>query len=130
MFIDIPLQKHGKNHLKNSEKYQKLTIMAYEKRGNGTYYYQKERDGKRVVSRYIGRGELASIIAQMDEIEAGNKEYKRFEEQKRREKAEKFEREIAEIENAFNQLVTAHLLINGYHQTGSREWRKKRNGRK
>ncbi len=104
--------------------------MAYEKRGNSTYYYKKEREGKRVVSKYYGKGELASLIAQMDEIEAGSKDYKRFEEQQCREKAEKFEKEIAEIENAFNELITAHLLINGYHQTGSREWRKKRNGRK
>jgi len=104
--------------------------MAYEKRGNSIYFYKKEREGNRVVSKYYGKGELASLIAQMDEIEADSKEYKRFEEQQRREKAEKFEREIAEIENAFNELITAHLLVNGYHQTGSREWRKKRNGRK
>ena len=104
--------------------------MAYEKRGNSIYFYKKEREGKRVVSKYYGKGELASLIAQMDEIEAGSKDYKRFEEQQRREKAEIFEKEIAEIENAFNELITAHLLINGYHQTGSREWRKKRNGRK
>ncbi len=104
--------------------------MAYEKRGNSIYFYKKEREGKRVVSKYYGKGELASLIVQMDEIEADSKEYKRFEEQQRREKAEKFEREIAEIENAFNELITAHLLVNGYHQTGSREWRKKRNGRR
>ncbi len=95
--------------------------MADEKRGNSTYCYKKEREGKRVVSKYYGKGELALLIAQMDEIEAGSKDYKRFEEQQRREKAEKFEKEIAEIENAFNELITAHLLINGYHQTGSRE---------
>ncbi len=104
--------------------------MAYEKRGNGIYYYKKEREGNRVVSKYIGKGEVASLIAQMDELEADSKYHKRYEEQNRREKAERFEKEIAEIENAFNQLVTAHLLINGYRQTDSREWRKKRNGRK
>ncbi len=104
--------------------------MAFEKRGNGIYYYKKEREGNRVVSKYIGTGEVASLIAQMDELEADSKYHKRFEEQQRREKAERFEREIIEIENAFNELITAHLLINGYHQTGSREWRKKRNGRK
>ncbi len=104
--------------------------MAFEKRGNGIYYYKKEREGNRVVSKYIGTGEVASLIAQMDELEADSKYHKRFEEQQRREKAERFEREIIEIENAFNQLVIAHLLINGYRQTDSREWRKTRNGRK
>lgn len=104
--------------------------MAFEKRGNGIYYYKKEREGNRVVSKYVGTGEVASLIAQMDELEADSKYHKRYEEQNRREKAERFEREITEVENAFNELITAHLLINGYHQTGSREWRKKRNGRK
>lgn len=104
--------------------------MAFEKRGNGIYYYKKEREGNRVVSKYVGTGEVASLIAQMDELEADSKYHKRYEEQNHREKAERFEREITEIENAFNELITAHLLINGYHQTGSREWRKKRNGRK
>ncbi len=104
--------------------------MAYEKRGNSSYFYKKEREGKRVVSKYYGKGGLSSVIAQLNELDAARKEYERFEEQQRREKAEKFEKEITEIENAFNELITAHLLINGYHQTGSREWRKKRNGRK
>jgi vacuolar-type H+-ATPase subunit I/STV1 len=104
--------------------------MALEKRNGNYYYYKKEREGKRVVSKYYGKGGLSSVIAQLNELDAARKEYERFEEQQRREKAEKFEREIAEIENAFNELITAHLLINGYHQTSSREWRKIRNGRK
>ncbi len=104
--------------------------MALERRGNGVYYYKKEREGNRVVSKYYGKGELASLISQMDEIEADANEYKRYEEQNRREKAERFEKELVEIEAAFKDLITAYLLINGYHQTDSREWRKKRNGRK
>ncbi len=82
--------------------------MAFEKRGNGIYYYKKEREGNRVVSKYIGKGEVASLIAQMDELEADSKEHTGFMQQQRREKAEKFEKEIAEIENAFNLLVTAN----------------------
>lgn len=103
--------------------------MALEKRGNNIYYYKKEREGKRVVSKYYGKGELASLIAQMDEIEANSRDHKRYVEQNRREKAEQFEKELARIEAVFKDLITAHLLINGYHQTDSREWRKKRNGR-
>lgn len=43
--------------------------MALEKRNGNFYYYKKEREGKCVVSKYYGKGELASLIAQMDEIE-------------------------------------------------------------
>lgn len=104
--------------------------MAHERRGNGIYYYKKEREGSRVVSKYYGKGELANLISQLDEIEANQKNYERFQEQTRRAKAEKFEKEMVEIEAAFKDLIAAHLIINGYHQTDSREWRKKRNGRK
>ena len=47
--------------------------MALEKRNGNYYYYKKERDGKRVVSKYYGKGELAFLIAQMDEIERQEK---------------------------------------------------------
>lgn len=104
--------------------------MAYEKRGNGSYYYKKEREGNRVVSTYYGKGEVADLISQLDEIEADEKNYERFQEQKRRAKAERFEKELIEIEAAFKDLVAAHLIINGYHQSDSREWRKKRNDKK
>ena len=76
------------------------------------------------------RAKQRPLIAQFDAIKADEKDYERYEEQKRREKAQQFEKELVEIEAAFNILVTAHLLINGYHRTDSREWRKKRNGRK
>ena len=104
--------------------------MAYEKRGNGIYYYKKKRDGKRVISTYYGKGEVAFLIVELDEIEADSKDYRQFQEQCRRENAEKFEKELVEIEAAFKDLIAAHFIINGYHQTGSREWRKKGNGRK
>lgn len=104
--------------------------MAIEERNGNYYYYKKERDGKQVVSKYYGKGEVASLIAQMDEIERQKKERNQREEKRRREKAELFEKDLIEIETAFNKLVAAHLLINGYRQTDSREWRKKRNGKK
>ena len=107
----------------------KAKVMALERRGNGIYYYKKEREGDRVVSRYVGKGETAYLFAQLDEFDAEKKDSDRYEEQQRREKAERFENELGEIENALSELVTAHLLTNGYHQTDSREWRRKRNGK-
>ena len=38
--------------------------MGWEQRGNNSYYYKKERDGSRVKSVYVGRGEIAHMIAQ------------------------------------------------------------------
>ncbi len=36
--------------------------MALEERNGNYYYYKKERDGNRVVSKYYGKGELANLI--------------------------------------------------------------------
>ena len=40
--------------------------MGLEQRGNATYYYRKKRRGVRVVSEYVGRGELAQFAALID----------------------------------------------------------------
>lgn len=39
--------------------------MGWEQRGNNSYYYKKERDGSRVMSVYVGRGEIAHMVAQI-----------------------------------------------------------------
>ncbi len=104
--------------------------MALERRGNGYYYYKKEREGNRVVSRYVGGGSTANLFSTMSELDAAEREQKRYEKWLMREKAEMFEAELGEIEETFENLVTAFLLVNGYHQTASREWRKKKNGKR
>lgn len=103
--------------------------MGMERRGNGYYYYKKVREGRRVFSQYVGNGAgIAEIFSMMIEMDAEQKELERFTKQREREKAERFEAELSEIENAFSNLITACFLVNGYSQTSSREWRKKRNG--
>jgi hypothetical protein len=39
--------------------------MGWEQRGNNSYYYRKERDGWRVKSTYVGRGEIAHMVPQI-----------------------------------------------------------------
>ena len=39
--------------------------MGWEQRGHNQYYYKKERDGSRVKSIYVGRGEIAHMVAQL-----------------------------------------------------------------
>ena len=38
--------------------------MGWERRGNKVYYYEKKRQGKRVVSVYLGRDDLAELLAE------------------------------------------------------------------
>ena len=39
--------------------------MGWEQRGNKRYFYRKERDGSQVKSVYVGRGEIAHMVAQL-----------------------------------------------------------------
>jgi hypothetical protein len=44
--------------------------MGWEQRGNNSYYYKKEREGSRVKSVYVGRGEVAHMISQFESSSA------------------------------------------------------------
>src|SRR5687767_1996015 len=41
------------------------STMGWEQRGNKCYYYKKQREGSRVKSIYVGRGEIAHMISQI-----------------------------------------------------------------
>ena len=100
--------------------------MALEERNGNYYYYKKEREGNRVISKYYGKGELASIIAQMDEIERDGKAEKAEEQRKSREKDEKIDRELLLLESEIKKLTENVLLNLDFYKTKSREWRMKR----
>ncbi len=97
--------------------------MALEERNGNYYYYRKEREGNRVVSKYYGKGELASLVAQMDEIERQEKaELQR----KSREKQEKIDCDLSNLEQKIKELTENVLLNLGFYKTRSREWRLKK----
>jgi hypothetical protein len=97
--------------------------MAYENRKGHSYFYQKERDGKRVKSRYIGKGELAELLSQYDEIERAEREYEAIKQRQNREKIAEIDRNLAEIERKTNDFVENFLINSGFYKTKSREWR-------
>jgi len=108
---------------RNSEK--KDGLMGLERRGNGTYYYKKERVNGRVVSRYVGKGQLAKGFALLDREGQEEKEFERNERRKEFEPAKaliEFERlEWATVEAMF----TTFMESAGYHKRKG-EWRKRR----
>lgn len=99
--------------------------MALEKRAGNYYYYKKERMGNRVVSKYYGRSELASLVAQMDEIEREEKEIKTLENLRFRQETEAIDREIDFYERKVKEITTETLISLGFYKTKSREWRLK-----
>lgn len=99
--------------------------MAYENRKGHSYFYRKERDGKRVKSRYIGKGELADLLSQWDEIGKDEREYEAIKQRKNREKIAEIDRKLDEIEQKTSDFIENFLINNGFYKTKSREWRLK-----
>jgi hypothetical protein len=99
--------------------------MGWEQRGNNFYYYRKEREGSRVKSTYVGRGEIAHLISQfqasstvVERLAAANKSLES-------KKEENLLNLVGELIRLFTQVS---LLTNGFH-THRRQWRRKRNAR-
>ena len=100
--------------------------MGWEQRGAYKYYYRKERDGSRVKSVYVGRGEIAHMISNFEshstEVEKLMRAKNSIEDSKM-EKAETALDRAVELVQLFTQ---ATLLHAGFH-THHRQWRRKRN---
>jgi hypothetical protein len=99
--------------------------MTLENRNGNYYYYKKERDGNRIVSKYYGRGELANLVAQMDEIDREEKEIKTLENLRFKQETQAIDREIDLYESEVADLIAKTLLSLGFYKTKSREWRLK-----
>ncbi len=102
--------------------------MAWETRGNNSYLYQKERNGEKVKSVYVGRGEVAFLIDELDNAGKFEKEQTRAEIIRQRELSEAIDEQLNALSEINQSLVDALFLINGFHQH-KRQWRKKRNGK-
>jgi hypothetical protein len=99
--------------------------MGWEKRGSHEYYYRKEREGSRVKSVYVGRGEIAHLISQFESSSAELEQLMRARksiEAHDSEKAELLLEQAVELARLFTQ---ATLLAGGFH-THHRQWRRKR----
>jgi hypothetical protein len=99
--------------------------MAWENRGNRQYYYQKRRVGGRVVSEYVGFGYMGDLAAQLDASERRKQRVQR--ERLRREQVaqDDLDEQLDEVGRQIIDLVTAVLLVSGYH-THKRQWRRRR----
>jgi hypothetical protein len=101
--------------------------MGWEQRGNNRYYYKKEREGSRVKSVYVGRGEIAHMISQIQESSPLLEKLARPLRSPDAVRQEKAEAALAEVSDRIRILTQAALLAAGFH-THKRQWRKTRNG--
>ena len=92
------------------------------------YYYRKRRQGKRIISEYVGK-DYAGLLAEVQDAQARQEreaEQQRFRAQVERENA--IDEEIEAVAAKVDTLVTAVFLAAGYRQH-RRQWRMKRNGK-
>ena len=100
--------------------------MAWETRRGQRYFYTKERIGNRVVSRYVGKGETAELIARFSALR------REEDEERRTQNAAELAPLLAEEQEAdaqmaaVNELLHAELTAAGFTQHDRGEWRKKR----
>jgi len=100
--------------------------MGWESRGNGRYYYRKQRNGRRVVSKYVPRslGFLIEILGTQERSER-----KRFlqEAKATRDRLQAAAKEVDKIGEWVRLLTEQTLIDNGFHRHKG-QWRRKRNG--
>lgn len=100
--------------------------MAWEQRGDRTYFYRSVRVGTRVIKEYAGGG-LAGILA--DEFDAEQREARQQAEARRRQQRARWadlDREAAALGMFADVLSTAALVEAGYHRHDRGEWRRRR----
>jgi len=99
--------------------------MGWEQRGNNSYFYRKEREGSRVRSVYVGRGEIAHMVAQLQSTSPLLEKLARTMKSPEVIKAEKAEAALDQASDLIQLITQAALLTAGYH-THKRQWRRKR----
>ena len=100
--------------------------MGWETRNGRQYYYQKVREGDKVISRYIGSGETAHLIADFERLTTNSLQamavLQKTEAEEQKQQEIELDAHCSAVEAMFRQAMTAA----GYHQHNRGEWRKQR----
>lgn len=97
--------------------------MGWEQRGARKYYYRKEREGSRVQSVYVGRGDIAYMVS---ELRASSGSFERAIGIAYPSEQEQLKEQDAAVEHAsslIEAITQASLLAAGFH-AHKRQWRK------
>ena len=99
--------------------------MGWEIRNGRPHYYQKKRSGRKVISQYVGSGEVAHLISQLDALHAEEEACKRSLELAERARQDEMDARIDEVGTIIETLTQGALLASGYHMH-RRQWRRQR----
>ena len=99
--------------------------MGLEQRSGRFYFYAKRREGRRVVSSYIGGGMVAFAAVEIMAAARQERERKRQERQKTFYEQKEIDRLLARAERTLATILRAVLCSAGFHQHKG-QWRKRR----
>ena len=103
--------------------------MALEYRNGKPYYYRKIRRGKKVISEYVGSGDVAKLNAQLDKTKVFIKKFNKLQIANIEAEHEREDKELNQLEKQIKESLNQVAISNGYHQH-KRQWRKKRQKKK
>ncbi len=99
--------------------------MGWEERNGRLYYYEKRREGQRVVSQYVGTGTFAEACAVLNEAEKQKRQRQREAVRQEQEALDRDERQVENTVDLIRTITHAALVASGYH-THKGQWRKRR----
>jgi hypothetical protein len=100
--------------------------MAWELRGNRTYYYRSVRSGTRVTKEYAGGGLMGALAEEFEEEQREQRAHERATCKKERAKWAALEESARELDDLAELLTAAMLTTTGYHRHDRGEWRRRR----
>ena len=103
--------------------------MGWERRGGRSYYYRKERRGRRVRSKYVGSGVLGQICAANDRDEKQSRITQRAAIRAMREAEEAIDQHLSAEERVVKAITDGMLYAAGYRKHKG-QWRKQRHEKK
>jgi hypothetical protein len=100
--------------------------MGFEARKGNLYYYRKRRQGKRVVSEYVGNGEIAYIADRFIKDKAQWREEDRANEAALRAcDARGVDQDLDRFSQSVDAMTDCYLEVLGYHRHKG-QWRRER----
>ncbi len=100
--------------------------MAWETRGNSTYYYTAERVNGRVVKQYVGAGTVAVLAAQLDALQRNERAEASAAADRERESLDELDAALAPLHELADTVTVAALVAAGCHRPKRGKWRKRR----
>jgi hypothetical protein len=92
----------------------------------GRYYTRSRKVNGRVVREYVGAGEIAVLVAQVDALERERRETERAARRAEKARLEALDAPLNQLNDLADLLARAALVVAGFRQHKRGEWRKRR----